>query len=190
MGAGQARPDPMMPPHDSPALADRVRRQLTLFLPAPIGPALDALRAGLDPVQAGLIAAHITLCREDELAGLDWPALQARLLTWPGGALSLSFGTAERFHGHGLLLPCLHGQTAFQALRCWVLQDEHARQHAAHLTLAHPRNPQAPGNTEAARLALPTDCRLALHTACLIEQRGREPWRRLHAARFDGGPSD
>lgn len=190
MGNPQARPDPLGATDDDSEVPDRLRRQLTLFIPAPDGPALDALRASLDPVQAGLIAAHITLCREDELEGLDWPTLRGRLMTWPGGALSLSFGTAERFHGHGLLLPCLHGQSAFQALRCWVLQDDDARPHAAHLTLAHPRNPQAPGNTDAARASIPTDQVLALRTACLIEQRGDHPWRRLHEARFDGGPAN
>jgi hypothetical protein len=190
MGNPQARPDPITATDDDIEAQERLRRQLTLFIPPPDGPALDRLRTGLDPVQAGLIAAHITLCREDELAGLDWPVLRARLMTWPGGALRLSFGRAERFHGHGLLLPCLHGQTVFQALRCWVLQDDAARPHTAHLTLAHPRNPRAPGNTEAAEAALPTDWHLMLHTACLIEQQGGQAWRHLHEARFDGGPAD
>ncbi len=162
--------------------APRVRRQLTLFVPPPEGPALDALRARLDPVQAGLIAAHVTLCREDELQALGWPQLQERLDCWPFGALALVFGPAERFQGHGLLRPCTAGADGFQALRRWVLRNESVRVHPAHLTLAHPRNPVAAGNDEPAfaACAKAPPLRLTLATATLIEQAGASAWRRLH----------
>ena len=162
--------------------APRLRRQLTLFVPPPEGPALDALRARLNPVQAGLIAAHVTLCREDEIALLDWPQLRERLARWPFGALALMFGPAERFHGHGLLRPCTAGQEAFQALRRWVLRDDAARAHPAHLTLAHPRNPVAAGNDEPAfaACAKAPPLRLTLMAVTLIEQAGATAWRRLH----------
>ena len=154
-----------------------LRQQLTLFLPAPTGPALDAVRAVLDPVQAGLIAAHVTLCREDELQRWSWPALQARLQTWPGGPLQLHFGAPQRFDGHGLLLPCVQGQSDFQALRCWVLQDAVARSQSAHVTLAHPRNPRAPANTDQALLELPTALRVSFGVVSWIEQTPGCPWQ-------------
>ncbi|MDZ4701395.1 MAG: mechanosensitive ion channel [Rhodothermales bacterium] len=40
---------------------------------------LEAHRRRLDPVQAGLIAAHVTLCREDEIARLDPQILRHRI---------------------------------------------------------------------------------------------------------------
>lgn len=163
-----------------------VRRQLTLFLPAPQGPALDTLRAVLDPVQADLIAAHVTLCREDELARWDWPALQARLQAWPGGPLELGVGPPQRFDGHGLLLPCIHGQDAFQALRCWVLQDEAARPHDAHVTLAHPRNPRAVGNVDEALRQVPTSVRVRCRVASWIEQLPARPWQVRAVVEFAG----
>lgn len=166
----------------------RLRRQLTLFVPPPDGTALDALRTRLDPVQAGLIAAHVTLCREDEIEALDWSPLQERLDSWPFGALALLFGPAERFHGHGLLRPCMAGQEGFQALRRWVLRDDSARVHPAHLTLAHPRNPVAAGNDEAAfaACAKAPPLKLTLAAATLIEQAGASAWRCLHQRALGG----
>lgn len=44
-----------------------VRRQATLYLPSPCSVAVEAVRSRYNPVQAELIAAHVTLCREDEV---------------------------------------------------------------------------------------------------------------------------
>ena len=67
----------------------KTRNQLTRFAPMPDPEALEATRMLLDPVQASLIAAHVTL----------------------------RFGAAETFSGHGILLPSVAGEQEFQALR-------------------------------------------------------------------------
>jgi hypothetical protein len=154
-----------------------IRRQLTLFVDEPWRTRLDALRRVLDPVQAGLIGAHVTLCREDEIETLGVDAIVSRIAAWPHGPIGLSFGEPERFGGHGVLLPCTHGSRAFHALRAWILQAEGVREHAPHLTLAHPRNPIAPGNTEQALAACPREVELHVGRVALIEQVGSAPWR-------------
>ncbi|MBT9489619.1 MAG: 2'-5' RNA ligase family protein [Rubrivivax sp.] len=147
---------------------------------------LEVLRQRLDPAQAALIPAHVTLCREDELSALDVDALVTRIHTWPHGTLTLAFGAPQRFQGHGVLLPGVQGDDAFQRLRQWLLADPAARVHHAHLTLAHPRNPRAPGNTDAALAGVPTALRLGFAQVALVQQAGAEPWQVLWQAPLGG----
>lgn len=170
--------------------APRSRRQLTLFVAAPWRSRLNALRRTLDPVQAGLISAHVTLCREDEIDGLSASAIFQRVTSWAAGPLVLSFGPPQRVDGHGVLLPCRDGAASFQPLRRWLLQDPQAREHGAHLTLAHPRNPRAIGNTDAALAACPGGLELRFETVALIEQSESAPWRVLHDAAFGSAAPD
>lgn len=157
-----------------------VRRQLTLFVPPPAAQPLEALRRVVDPVQAGLIAAHVTLCREDELASVDDVELARRLAAGTALPLTLTFGPAERFDGHGLLLPCIAGEAAFRELREQVLGTRSIRRQVPHLTLAHPRNPVAPGNSlEHSLAALPAPLAITFGAITLIEQVDRQPWRIL-----------
>lgn len=158
------------------------RRQLTLFVSPPLGPRLDTLRRVLDPVQAALIAAHVTLCREDELEGTDLPSLFSRVESWVAGPINLSFGKPTRFHDHGVLLPCEHGSGEFRRLRQWMLQDHNAREHGAHITLAHPRNPRSAGNTDAALATGPQALEIQFASVALIEQRASEPWKLIREA--------
>jgi hypothetical protein len=155
------------------------RRQLTLFLAPDEAAPIDALRRQLDPVQAGLIAAHITLAREDEFDAADVAQLPQRLAAWTGGAVDLQFGPPQRLDGHGLLLPCVGGAAVFQALRQCLLGGRRVRPHQAHLTLAHPRNPRAPGNDDQALLRCPSALRLRLDSVALIEQQGGQAWQCL-----------
>jgi 2'-5' RNA ligase len=166
--------------------AQNRRRQLTLFVPEPERAALDALRSSLDPVQASLIPAHVTLCREDEIEHLDPAAVFTRVKSWAQGPLRLAFGGARVFNGHGVLLPCQHGSEGFHHLRQWLLQDQAAREHAAHLTLAHPRNPKAAGNTATTLAACPRALELQFPAVALIEQHGFAPWRVLQEANLGG----
>lgn len=161
-----------------PVLPNR-RRQLTLLVAEPWRSRLNALRELLDPVQASLISAHVTLCREDELEGLSTASVLGRAGSWALGPLDLAFGPPQLFQGHGVLLPCIRGSGQFQRLRRWLLQDPGAREHAAHLTLAHPRNPHAAGHTAAALEACPRALELSFSTVTLIEQLGSAPWRAL-----------
>ena len=155
------------------------RRQLTLFVPHAEAAPIEALRAALDPVQHALIAAHVTLCREDELAALADGALEARLANGAAAAVTLAFGPAERFDGHGILRGATAGLAEFQALRAHVLGRDDVRPHRPHLTLAHPRNPRAPGNDLALAHTLANPLVVTFVAATLIEQADGGPWRVL-----------
>ncbi|POZ62901.1 2'-5' RNA ligase family protein [Chromobacterium alticapitis] len=154
----------------------RQRDQLTLFVPSAQAEQLEAVRRKLDPVQAGLIAAHVTLCREDEIAGLDMASLFERVREI--GPLRLAFGPAERFQGHGILLPCVGGEADFQAMRREAL-GRAARGHVPHLTLAHPRNPRAAGNLLLETPGLPRRVAITFLSVSMIRQYGNEPWQPL-----------
>lgn len=131
----------------------------------------------LDPVQAELIPAHVTLCREDELDGVSAAEFTRRLGL--GRPVDLSFGAPQLFHGHGVLLPAVGDLSAFDSLRRIALGRESVRQHSPHITLAHPRNPQAPGNTAANVLLAPTGLRVTFTEVVLIEQTNTAPWQVL-----------
>jgi hypothetical protein len=150
------------------------RLQLTLFAPDEAAAILEPIRRRLDPVQHGLIAAHVTLCREDELAETPLTVLQA--LTQRPAAITLTFGAPVTFDSHGVLLPCIDGSTEFHQLRAAVLGSTAIREQAAHLTLAHPRNPRAPGNTMPHEIALATPLRITFTAVSLIEQVDGGPW--------------
>jgi hypothetical protein len=140
------------------------------------------MRRSLDPVQASLIAAHVTLCREDEIEDINPSLLLNRVGSWEAGPVTLTFGHPARFNGHGVLLPCEHGSGAFKRLRQWLLQDQAAREHSAHVTLAHPRNPRSAGNTDDALASCPAGLEFRFGSVALIEQKGYEPWRLIQEA--------
>lgn len=160
------------------------RRQLTLFVPEQEARLLEPLRAQVDPVQQRLIAAHVTLCREDELSD-DPLALLRRVAVRPE-PITLGFGAPQPFDGHGVLLPCIGGQAAFQRLRVAALGSEAIRTHAAHLTLSHPRNPMAPGNRPAAYADLPVPMLITFPAISLIEQVGDGAWELVDIFPLDG----
>lgn len=146
-----------------------MRRQLSLFVSADDATAIEAVRRVVDPVQQALIPAHVTLARDDEVGGADWRAIDA-------APLMLTFGAAEAFGGHGLWLPCIDGESAFRGLRDQLLGTG-ARTQAPHVTLAHPRNPRAPGNAVATARQLPSPLTLTFAAVHLIEQAADAPWR-------------
>lgn len=152
------------------------RTQLTLFVPpCEAADELEVLRRWLDPVQFGLIAAHITLCREDEIEGFDPALIRQRLAT--ATPLTLKFGAAETFSGHGILLPCIEGEEAFMALRQRILATREIRRQAPHITLAHPRNPRAPGNEPTSAAKLGAHRSISFTSVCRIQQAGpSDPW--------------
>ncbi len=163
------------------------RTQWTLFVPSPHRERLDAIRAQLDPVQHALIGAHVTLCREDEIEGIDVDVLRALLCTFAATELRLWFGDPVRFGGHGVLLPCVEGHEQFHRLRQHVLGDASARRQEAHVTLAHPRNPHAEGNRDDVVAGL--RCARVIHFAHVarIEQDGSAPWQTLGVHALGGG---
>jgi len=153
------------------------RIQLTLFVPGPEAGPLENLRLLLDPVQHSLIPAHVTLCREDELELLDPDSIAARVAASPVKAFTLRFGKPEGFFEHGILLPCVAGEPDFRALREHLLGSVDIRRASPHMTLAHPRNPKAPGNALANAMVLPELFAITFTGVSLIEQTGATPWR-------------
>ncbi|WP_310572269.1 2'-5' RNA ligase family protein [Gemmatimonas sp.] len=162
------------------------RRQVTLFVPPDAGQAIEAVRARVDPLQHRLIAAHVTLCREDELAGQAEDAWRDRLIAATVAPVTLTFGAPVSFSGHGVMLPCIAGEPAFHALRVQLLGDTARRRHEPHLTLAHPRNPRAPHNVPATYADLITPISLTFTTTCLIEQSGDDAWQVLDTQALRG----
>ncbi len=156
-----------------------IRRQLSLFVPPHTSTKLEELRSLLDPVQQSLIPAHVTLCREDELADLSGDQLQERLRRAWVKPLTLRFGRPEAFASHGILLHCVDGEQEFHQLRELLLGTTMARLHRPHITLAHPRNPRAPGNSLANTSRLPVDLVVTFDTVSWIEQVGHQPWKLL-----------
>lgn len=161
-----------------------IRFQLTLFATGPVAERIEEVRRTLDPVQFRLIPAHVTLCREDEIEGLSPSVLQSRLETSCAVPICLEFGQPESFGTHGILLPCISGEEAFQALRQSVLGPAAVRRHSPHLTLAHPRNPKAAGNSLAAASVLGHGLTVRFDSVCRIRQVGADPWQVLERFRL------
>ncbi len=77
-------------------------------------PVIEDLRHRFNPVQARLIPAHVTLCREDEVS--DWRAFEHRLKEVCPIHVTLEFGRPVR-DGHLVLIPAISGIETFDALR-------------------------------------------------------------------------
>ena len=165
------------------------RTQLSLFVPPPHATELEAVRRVVDPVQFHLIAAHVTLAREDELADIGIEELEARLARPEAMALTLTFGRAEPFSAHGILLPCIGGEEKFQALRSLVLDAKAVKRQDPHITLAHPRNRQAPGNNLPNASRLSPAMAVTFTSICRIQQVGSAPWQVLQRYSLAGAPS-
>jgi len=115
------------------------RTQLTLFVPEP--GAIENIRRQYNPLQHALIAAHVTLCREDELTDLELVFRNLEQLEFP--VFTIHFGKPVRFNnGKGVFLPAQEDYTSFLALRKAVLRGniDNPRNHEPHITLIHPRN--------------------------------------------------
>ena len=67
----------------------------------------------------------------------------------------------------------------FEKVRACVLGISDLRHHEAHITLARPRNPIAPGNSQDAARQLPHKVPISFRHVCRIEQRDNEAWRIL-----------
>jgi 2'-5' RNA ligase len=153
-----------------------IRRQLSLYVPAPVAASLEAARRLFDPVQHRLIPAHVTVCREDEIADLPESVVQSRLGQAQIGPITLQFGPPEQFSGHGILLNCLGGEGDFHRLRVCLLGTAGIRRQPPHITLAHPRNPKAPGNQLDNIATWPEGFSITFSTLYLIEQIRHKPW--------------
>lgn len=153
------------------------RKQLSMYVPPDAAREIEAVRKVVDPIQSSLIPAHMTLCREDELG--DLASVRARLRSVPFKPLTLRFGKAAVFLGHGLLLECIEGEGQFRALREYLLASSQIRNQKPHITLAHPRNPRSSENSLSNAAMLPEVIEVTFPSIYLIEQAGNEPWQLL-----------
>ncbi|MEP7325852.1 MAG: 2'-5' RNA ligase family protein [Gemmatimonadota bacterium] len=114
------------------------RRQATLYLTPPHTEIVELLRSRFNPVQFGLIRAHVTLCRDEDVA--DWEALSLRLARVGVINVTLAFETPIR-DGNLVYLPATSSDGSFDRLRHALLGPvSAARKQHPHLTLIHPRN--------------------------------------------------
>lgn len=159
--------------------AGTIRRQLSLYVPERDAVAIEAVRRILDPLQQGLIPAHVTLCRDDEVLALRDSDVSHALAAADVRPITLSFGRAITFDGHGVLLPCTSGEDQFAQLRERILRSPSPRRLAPHITLAHPRNPRAATYDLDVVRTLPDEITLTFSVVSLIEQTAGQAWRVL-----------
>lgn len=112
----------------------KIRRQASLYLEN--APQIESVRQRFNPIQAALIPAHVTLCREDEVT--DWTRFREQLESIVDLELSLGFGAPIR-EDNLVYLPVNSGTEDFHELRKQLLESE-PRAHSPHITLIHPRN--------------------------------------------------
>jgi hypothetical protein len=153
------------------------RIQLSLYVPSASAARIEEARRLLDPIQASLIPAHVTLCRDDELNDFEVARLGSIIEASGAGPITLKFGRPEVFQGHGVLLPCIEGQEEFHDLRCRLLGSSTVRRHAPHITIAHPRNPRSPQNEPANLETLPSGLVIGFAEVWHIVQEGTMPWQ-------------
>ena len=97
---------------------------------------IETVRLRYNPLQAQLIPAHVTLCREDEVT--DWITFEARLKKLSPFQVTLTFGVPVR-EDNFVFLPVQEGRNNFHDFRSAILSKE-ARTQTPHVTLIHPRN--------------------------------------------------
>lgn len=171
--------------------ASNTRRQLTLFVDPAEAEAIEQIRRSFNPAQYALIAAHVTLCREDELEPLE-PVLD-NLVDLDLPPIAIDFGPVIRFsEGRGVMLPAVGANTAFHHLRRQILKGltDKPRNAEAHITLMHPRNAVCTDDMFEQIQSIQLPRRLVFSTVSLIEQALHQPWKTLsqHAMRPPGSP--
>lgn len=151
-----------------------IRRQVTLYVPPPVKARIDAIRERYNPAQHALIAAHVTLCRDED--DIDWEALERRAEWMSPFEVRLRFGAPVK-EENLVYLPVVGSTAAFDALRCEVLEDPHCRRQEPHITLVHPRNGTCTDKAFAELHALfETGLEVTFEQFTLIRQIDGGPW--------------
>ena len=119
---------------------ENIRTQLTLFIEQS-NETIEKIRAEYNLKQYNLISAHITLCREDEIAEMEEVIERIKLINLKK-PIRIEFKKVERFSlGKGVLIPAIDKNIAFRELRKSVLgQKKLTKERCPHITLMHPRN--------------------------------------------------
>ncbi len=156
------------------------RQQLTLFVPDAFSGTIELVRSKFNPEQYGLISAHVTLCREDEITAIE--SVINNLKNQNVNQISIHFDKPIRFsEGKGVLLPATNSNKTFKKLREEVLFGiiKNPRNHEAHITLMHPRNSTCTDAifNEIEKLEFPDT--ITFNEICLIEQEIGKEWKIL-----------
>ncbi len=149
------------------------RRQASLFLHDQFQ--IESLRLRYNPVQARLIPAHVTLCREDEVT--DWDEVRTRLESLSPFEIQLQFGEPVR-EDNFVFLPVIEGCDRFHEFRCAILGDD-ARRHVPHVTMIHPRNGTCTDQIFADISATVSPFQYTFTEVMLIEQEGDGVWKSI-----------
>lgn len=155
------------------------RQQLTLFVENNEAELIEKIRGKYNPEQFRLIAAHVTLCREDEIENIEKVVQNLEKLN--ESSISIDFGNIVRFsNGRGVLLPALNDDS-FQKLRKKVLEGiiQNPRVHQTHITLMHPRNSTCTDAIFEELQAIKFLSKLSFNKISLIEQEKGKKWEIL-----------
>lgn len=155
------------------------RQQLTLFVRRNESELIEKVREKYNPEQFRLIAAHVTLCREDEIENIE--RVIQNLEKLKENVISIDFGGIVRFsEGKGVLLPAFIDDS-FQKLRKKVLEGviQNPRFHQPHITLMHPRNSTCTDTIFEELRAMKFPSKLSFNKICLIEQEIGKKWEIL-----------
>ena len=154
-----------------------IRKQLTLFIEQS-NETIEKIRKEFNPEQYGLISAHLTLCREDEIEQIDdiIERIKSISLKKP---IRIKFNEVKRFaNGKGVLIPASDKNTTFRELRMSVLgQTNLIKEQVPHITLIHPRNSTCCDEIfeEIKNQELPSE--LLFDKISLIEQKNGDKWK-------------
>ncbi len=160
------------------------RLQLTLFV-SPVNDIIETIRATFNPIQHSLIAAHITLCREDEIEPIEHVIENINTICYDA-PLCIALHPILRFNnGNGVLIPAEHNDE-FQFLRRSVLKgiQNNPRHHDPHITLMHPRNSTCTDAIFTQLMTYTLPDRLYFDTISLIEQRNGGKWNVVDQFKF------
>jgi 2'-5' RNA ligase len=154
------------------------RIQLTLFVNEKDSKVIEEVRSKFNPIQFRIIKSHVTLCREDELLGINKVITNIENLKF--SPLQLNFDKPIRFDdGKGVFLPCLDENSLFQNLRKSILKGiiKNPRIANPHITLIHPRNATCTDVIfeEINKFSFPSQ--LTFNKISLIEQELGKEWK-------------
>lgn len=159
-----------------------IRQQLTLFVNHHDALKIEAIREKFNPIQSALIASHVTLCREDEIAQIS--NLTEVLHNLNAAPITIDFETVIRFdQNKGVMLAAANKNAAFHHLRALLLTPftQQIRQQLPHITFMHPRNSACTDDIfkEILSISLPTQIRF--DCISLIQQIDHGKWTTLNS---------
>lgn len=157
---------------------NNIRQQLTLFVDIKDSSEIESIRKKFNPRQWQLIAGHVTLCREDEIANID--QVLGNLQNLDTSTITIHFGQVIRFDNNkGVLLPAFGDNEQFHMVRERILAGSNisVRRHEPHITLMHPRNSNCTDENfeEIQQVNLPAT--LNFDTVSHIRQIDGGPWQ-------------